>query len=743
MNTIGSFAIHLALYISLVGTALAFVAGRTGSKRFLHASRFAAFSTFGAVAIAGTILMHALITHDFSLEYVVSNTDTHMPLFYLIGSFWGGQAGSLLFWISVVTGFTSLCLWVYRDSYQEFMPWVTMVCLAISAGLLIILSFGSNPFAGYEVINHPLVGNGLNPILQSPKMVIHPPSLLAGLASMTIPFAFAIAALITGSTDAEWVKAARAWILVPWLFLTVGNILGGMWAYEELGWGGYWAWDPVENAAFMPWLMATALIHSLMIQERRGMLKRWNIGLMLSTFTLTLFGTYITRSGLIESVHTFAQSAIGDYFLVLLLTIIALSVGLFAWRWKRLKSTRRLDSVASRESTFMLNNWLFCAMTAVVFFGTLWPKVKEGITGQEVSITAPWFDKWMVPLAVILVFLMGIGTLIAWRRASWSHFRRDFIGPVLTFMLGTPALLAVYWFLRGKDLGVIPSGLTAFYAIMMVAGCIFVTATIVQEFYRGIQARRRAHGESVVSALMMLFKKQRRRYGGYIVHMGMIFAFLAFSGNALKVEKDVALTLGESVHVGDYTLTYRGLTEKNPPGQLLILANIDVYQNGEFQYQMHPGKARFGDQEMMTSEIDIKTTPLEDVYVAFVNAAPKGQSATFKVFIGPFTWWYWVGMVVMMLGAFICLWPSRDAVATLGRSPLGFGRFVAMGALVALIFMPLAVWQVESDSDWGSAARWQKAGLVDPSNAPADLESKTPDHPSTAPTEPASVEAPS
>lgn len=735
MNTIGSFAIHLALYISLVGTALAFVAGRTGSKRFLHASRFAAFSTFGCVAVASSILLHALITHDFSLEYVVSNTDTHMPLFYLIGSFWGGQAGSLLFWISVVTLFTSLCLWVYRDSYQEFMPWVTMICLAITAGLLIILSFGSNPFAGYEVIHHPANGNGLNPILQSPKMVIHPPSLLTGLASMTIPFAFAIAALITGSTDAEWVKAARAWILVPWTFLTAGNILGGMWAYEELGWGGYWAWDPVENASFMPWLLSTALIHSLMIQERRGMLKRWNVGLMLGTYILTIFGTYITRSGLIESVHTFAQSAIGDYFLVFLLSVIAMSVVLFAWRWKSLKSTRRLDSVASRESTFMLNNWLFCAMTAVVFFGTLWPKLKEGLTGQEVSITAPWFDKWMVPLAIILVFLMGIGTLIAWRKASWSHFRRDFIGPVLAFMLGTPALIAAYWFVRGKDLGVIPSGLTAFYAIMMVAGCIFVTATIVQEFYRGVQARRRAHGESVQRALMMLFQKQRRRYGGYIVHMGMIFAFIAFSGNALKVEKDVALTLGESVHVGDVTMTFRGLSEENPPGQQLILANVDVYRGGKFLYQMHPGKAKFGDQTMMTSEIDIKSTPLEDVYVAFVNASENGQSATFKVFIGPFTWWYWLGMVVMMLGAFICLWPSREAVATLGRSPMGFGRYVAMGVLLGVIFMPLAVWQIESDTDWGSAARWQRAALVEPAQAPPPVGA---DH--TESTEPAAIE---
>lgn len=723
MNTIGTFAIYFALYVALVGTALAFVAGKTGSRRFLHASRFAAFTTFGAIAVASSVLLHALITHDFSLEYVVSNTDKHMPLFYLIGAFWGGQAGSLLFWVSVVGFFTTICLWVYRDSYQEFMPWVTMVCLAIMAGLLIILAFGSSPFETYEVINHPAVGEGLNPILQTPKMVIHPPCLLTGLASMTVPFAFAIAALITGSTTSKWVEAARAWILVPWLFLSVGNILGGMWAYEELGWGGYWAWDPVENAAFMPWLMSTALIHSLMIQERRGMLKRWNVLLMISTYLLTVFGTYITRSGLIQSVHTFAQSEIGDYFLVFLLTVFGAAFALLAWRWKHLKSERKLDSVKSREASFMLNNWLFLAMTLVVFFGTLWPKIKEGLTGQEVSIGAPWFDRWMVPLSILMLIMMGVGTVIAWRRATWKNFRRDFVGPLVATALVTPALIYGYWVLRGQYLGVEPGGLTEFYTISIIGGCVFVTSTIVQEFYRGISARMRAHGEFVFDALFKLFQKQRRRYGGYIVHMGVVFAFLAFSGNALKIEKDVALKVGESTSVGDYTLTYKGLSEKNPPGKLLILANMGIEHNGEHVYDMHPGKAKFGNNQMMTSEIDIKSTPLEDLYIAFVSATQNGQSATFKVFVGPFTWWLWAAMMVIMLGTFICLWPSRDAMAALGRSPLGFGRAMAVGILLGVIALPMAMWQIESDTDWGSAARWQKAGLAQPT--PTDKADET------------------
>ncbi|MFP4599186.1 MAG: heme lyase CcmF/NrfE family subunit [Persicimonas sp.] len=708
MNALGSFAIYLALYVSLVGTALAFVAGRTGSRRFIHASRFAAFTAFGAIAIAASVLWHALLTHDFSLEYVAQNADTAMPLFYLIAAFWGGQAGSLLFWVLIVSTFTAICLWVYRDSYQEFMPWVTMVCLSVIAGLLLILTFGSHPFETYEIINAPADGEGLNPLLRTPKMVLHPPALLTGLASMTVPFAFAIAALITGSKSANWVKAARSWILVPWLFLTVGNILGGMWAYEELGWGGYWAWDPVENSAFMPWLLATALIHSLMIQERRGMLRRWNVGLMIFTFLLTVFGTYITRSGLIESVHSFAQSDIGDYFLAFLLTLTTVSVALFAWRWKSLKTSRRLDSVASKEASFLLNNWLFLAMTVVVFFGTMWPKIKEGMTGQDVSIGPPWFNTWMIPLGIIMLIMMGVGTVIAWRRATLENFQRDFVGPLAATVVGTPALIVGYWYLRGQDLGVVPSGLEQFYAISTVAGCVFVTATIVQEFRRGVSARRRAHQEGLVEALSALFRKQRRRYGGYLVHLGVVFAFLAFAGNAMKIEKDVALSIGESVQIGDYTATYKGLSEDNPPGQQLIIANMDISQGGNFAYQMHPGKAKFGDNEMMTSEIDIKSTPLEDFYVAFVSASQGGQSATFKVFVGPFTWWFWLAGVVILLGTFICLWPTRDTVASLGRSPLGFGRSVAALSLVGVIFSPLVIWHIESTTDWGSALRWQK-----------------------------------
>ncbi|MEM1348156.1 MAG: cytochrome c-type biogenesis CcmF C-terminal domain-containing protein, partial [Myxococcota bacterium] len=632
MNIIGTFALYIALYTALVGTALSVVAGRTGSRRFVHASRFSGYATFGAIAAASSILMHALLTHDFSIQYVASFSDKTMPLFYLIGAFWGGQAGSLLFWTSTVAVSMVACIYINRDTYQDFMPWVTAVCLAVLSGLLLILIFGSNPFDVFEIVDDPSTGRGLNPLLQTPKMVMHPPSLLAGLATMTIPYAFAMAALITGNFSNAWVKAARKWILIPWLFLSIGNMLGGMWAYEELGWGGYWAWDPVENAAFFPWLMTSALIHSIMIQERRGMLKRWNIGLMIASFVLTIFGTYITRSGLIESVHTFAQSDIGPYFLTLLLVVLTVSVLMFAWRWKAMSTKERLNSPVSREAAFIFNNWLLVVMTVVVLFGTMWPKVKEGLFGQDVAIGPPWFNRWMVPLGILLLLLMGVGTMIPWRKTSWKSFKRQFQNPIIITIVTSPLLLAAYWYGRGAALGVIPTPLDATYAILTVVCSIFVTASMVTDAVRAVAARRLKHEEGVMEALLMLANKQRRRYGGYIVHFAIVCGYIAFAGNALKIEQDISLQPGQSIEIGDYTLTYERLRTRSLSDKTLLIADMSASRNGERVYDLTPGKATFhASPNMPTSEIDIKSTPLEDVYVALVSSDPRTQQAAFKV----------------------------------------------------------------------------------------------------------------
>lgn len=706
MKLIGTFALYAALYVSLVGTAVSVMAGRTGLRRFTLASRFAAYTTFGAIATASSVLMHALLTHDFSIQYVWSFSDQTMPLFYLIGAFWGGQSGSLLFWTSVVAATMTSCVYINRRSYQDFMPWVTAICLGVISGLLLILIFASNPFDGFTLVDDPTKGRGLNPLLQTPKMVMHPPSLLAGLATMTIPYAFAMAALITGNFTNAWVKASRKWILIPWVFLSVGNMLGGMWAYEELGWGGYWAWDPVENAAFFPWLMTSALIHSIMIQERRGMLKRWNIALMISSFVLTIFGTYITRSGLIQSVHTFAQSDIGDYFLALLLSVLTLSVGMFAWRFKALKSERRLDSPASREATFIFNNWLLVTMTVVVLFGTMWPKIKEGIFGQEVSIGPPWFNRWMVPLAILLLLLMGVGTIIPWRKTSWESFKKSFASPIIATAVISPTLLLSYWFMRGKALGVIPTPLEATYAILTIVFAVFATAVMVADVWRSVSARQKKHKETAFDSLYALFQKQRRRYGGYIVHLGIICAYVAFAGNALKIERDISLEAGQSFVIGDYEARYDRLRQEQSADKVLVIADVEVSKQGKALYTIHPGKAIFhASPNMPTSEIDIRTTPLEDFYVALVNYDPERQTAAFKVFVAPFTWWFWFGGTILILGTLLCMWPTREGLETLRFDAEGVGRALVFAGAVALSCAPLALWTYESHSRWGNAER--------------------------------------
>lgn len=709
MKWLGSAALYAALYFSIVGMALSWVAGKTQSRRFLQSSRWATYATVGSIATASSVLMHALLTHDFSIQYVASFSDQTMPLFYLIGAMWGGQAGSLLFWTSIVAFSTASCVYINRNNYQDMMPWVSFVSLGVILALLIILTFGSNPFEAFSIIDDPTKGKGLNPLLQTPKMVIHPPSLLTGMATMTIPFAFAMAALITKNFSNAWVEASRKWILIPWFFLSIGNMLGGMWAYEELGWGGYWAWDPVENASFLPWLTTTALLHSLMIQERRGMLKRWNLGLMIGSFVLTIFGTYITRSGLIESVHSFAQSEIGPYFLVLLITANVVGFGLFAFRWKDMKAEQRLDSPLSKEAAFIFNNWLFMAMTGVVIFGTMWPRIKEGIFGQEITIGPLWFNRWMAPMGILLLLLMGVGTIISWRRTTWKGFKRNFTLPLALTAVLSPIVLLSYWFLRGKDLGVDPTPNDLTYAILSIVLVIFAGIASVEEFFRGALARRRMHDESWGRAFYELLHKQRRRYGGYLIHIGILFAFVAFAGNALKIEKDISINQGDSILIGDYTMTYRQLREQNDREKLVIIADVDVFRNGKLLYTIHPGKAIFhASPNMPTSEIDIRSTPLEDFYVALVNYDSTGARASFKVFVSPFTWWFWFGSVILMFGTMVAMWPSRESIRALRPAPALIARVALVSTFLFLSMLPILMLAVESFTPWGSALRFER-----------------------------------
>ncbi len=484
--------------------------------------------------MATVSLWKGLVTHDFNIEYVAAYTSRNLPPYYIVSAFWAGQKGSLLFWAMVLSLFASLAQLLTSRRYAHLMPYVAGVTSAVVAFFVSVMLFGSNPFE--RLAFTPADGRGLNPQLQNVGMVIHPPMLYLGYISITIPFAFAIAALLTRRLDTGWIQAIRKWTLVSWLFLSIGITLGMWWAYVELGWGGYWAWDPVENASLLPWLTMTAFLHSVMIQEKRGMLKRWNLGLIIGTFLLSIFGTFITRSGVIASVHSFTQSNVGYFFLGFLVVAAVLSFTLLYTRWPQLEAEVQLESMLSREAAFLFNNLLLVGIAFSVLWGTLFPILSEAVRGTKITVGPPFFNRVNVPLGLLLLALTGIGPLIAWRKASAANLRRQFVArwpraPITLSGSRSPPACATpirswHWRLAG-----------------------FVAGTIVQEFYRGVRARRRMHGESVPVAFLRLIERNRRRYGGYIVHVGILIYFAAFAGMAFKVQQEVTLKPGESVDI--------------------------------------------------------------------------------------------------------------------------------------------------------------------------------------------------
>jgi cytochrome c-type biogenesis protein CcmF len=751
--TLGSLGLHLAFVAAAVALVAGVLGGRTGRQRYTTVAVYGTYTTFGLLALGATVYLHAFVEHNFELQNVVRYSDTRMPLQYLVSAFWGGQAGSLLYWTGILSCLTALATFVHRKREVLLIPWFVSVSMALIMWFLFILLFKSDPFETWTVLDAPREGNGLNPLLQTPLMVMHPPSQLGGFASLGVPYAFTMAGLLAGDLGTNWIKVARKWALLSFLLLSIGNMLGGMWAYEELGWGGYWAWDPVENAAFMPWLGTVAWLHSVMVQERRGMLKRWNVVLMHLAFLLTLFGTFITRSGLIDSVHTFAQSSIGDYFFALVIFWSAFSAGLLIWRWKKLASEANFDSMLSREMVFLGNNWILVGMTFVIFWGTLFPKIKEVFTGDKVSVGPPWFNKYMIPLAIVLVLLMGVGTLITWKKSSWKNFQRNFLIPIVGTLVLTPALGATYWYLRAQHLNVELVPLEFGYALGAFSMCVFVAMGVGLEYWRGMAARVRSAQENLWEAFLGLFERQRRRYGGYIVHLGFIMIIMAFCGNAFKVEQDVSVDQGGSVPLGDYEVRYDGLREFTDPNKALIIADLTITSqqpgaqsceiaspstldavraadarcgeelacvNGSCRAvvaTVDPARAIFhSSPENPTSEIAISTGPLEDLYFALAGFSQSGQQASFKMLISPLTWWFWFGGTVLIFGTILCMWPQdvRIAERSLRGDPKATREAARNMALILLLSAggaaPLVFWGAASHAQVMPAEAAQHEG---------------------------------
>jgi len=628
-----------ALVFSLFAIAAFIAASRTGRRDLSQAGKRALYATFGFTALATISLVTALLAHDFSLSYVTSYTSRSLSVPYTISSLWGGMEGSLLFWTTLLTGFSALAIAKAPARNSRLVGAAGAVLMGIAAFFLFMVAFPGNPFA--EVAGDvPVDGNGLNPLLQSPGMVIHPPLLYTGFVGFSIPFAFAIGALFTKRLDDSWFTATRQWTLFAWTALSIGIVLGGAWAYTELGWGGYWAWDPVENASFMPWLTATAFLHSVVIQEKRRMLKVWNVTLIVLTYGLAVFGTFLTRSGLLSSIHTFSEGPIGKYFLPFLALLLVGGLGMVAYRLDALRSENRLDSLISRESAFIANNVLFVAAAFTVLWGTIYPIVAEVSSGIRLSVGPPFFNTIFAPIGLAIIGLTGIGPLISWRRMSKGAFWR-----MVRVPLGAGGLTVL-----ALGLG----GLSSPGALLSFALCAFTSTAIIGEFVRGSRVYRRRDSVGPLTALNRTIARNRRRYGGYIVHLGVLLIVIGFAGNAFKVERRADMAPGDTLDVGSYTLTYEGVRTATTSEKDIFEATLAVSRGDDGVGTMRPQRNLHLAQGQWQSEVAIRTNPIEDLYVV-VTGFDTDRSAVIRTFVNPLTWWIWAGAAVMLAGMLVVM----------------------------------------------------------------------------------------
>src|SRR5213592_4642191 len=676
MPLLGSLSLWVAFLVGLWGAITGFVGGTQDRADLQQSGRHATFALFGALAVAVISLEIGIFCHDFSLEYVAAYTSHNLPTFYLWSALYAGQKGSLLFWATVLSFFAMLVQVMTSGRHRVYLPYVAAVTCAVATFFITVMLFAANPFERLAFV--PLDGRGMNPQLQNPGMVFHPPMLYLGYISITIPFAFAIAALLSKRLDSDRLVAIRKWTLVSWLFLSIGLILGMWWAYVELGWGGYWAWDPVENAALLPWLVMTAFLHSVMIQEKRGMLKKWNLALILGAWLLSIFGTFITRSGVIASVHSFTQSPVGWFFLVFLIVAAALSFALYASRLPLLEAEATLESMVSREASFLFNNLLLIGLAFSVLWGTLYPIISEWVQGVKVTYGPPTFNFVNIPLGLVLLLLTGIGPLIAWRRASTANLRRQFAVPV-TVGVFTLLILLVAGI---RDLG----------ALLAFSFGAFVFGTVFQEFARGARARHRQYGESTAFAVVQLLSRNRRRYGGYIVHIAIVLLFVGFAGMAFKTETEATLRPGESAELKGsdghvYTFTHLGISQYNALNRQVTAALIDVRRDGKAIGRLRTEKRQhvdaLGNNTFEPStEVGIMSGLRVDLYVVLAGLVNGTEEAVFRFTINPLVWWVWFGGFVLVIGGLIVLWPGGAPVAVKGSkaSPAQAGYAVKLEA---------------------------------------------------------------
>ena len=644
MAELGRAALVVTLGLSLYALVAGAIAAYRGKRRLAESARNALIASFATTLIATVVLVAALVQRDFSFAYVADHTSRALPLGYRISALWGGQEGSLLLWLLVLTGYAAVVAWLNRNRARDLLAWVVPVLGGISVFFSWVLVAVSSPFVTQAA---PPDGAGLNPSLQNPYMVSHPPLLYLGYVGLAIPFAFAMGALLAGRVDERWIVATRRSTLVAWTALGIGQLLGSHWAYVEVGWGGYYAWDPVENAALMPWLAATAFLHSVMIQEKRGMLRVWNVTLVSLAFGLSVFGTFLTRSGVVSSIHSFTQSPIGAWFLAFIIVVVAFSITMIVYRLPQLRSRTRLESLVSREATFLYNNLLLVALCLTILWGVAWPLVKEAVTGESVVVGRPYYDFFLRIFGLPLLALMGIGPLVAWRRASLRSLAQALVWPGAVALVTGVVLLFVG---AGSSI----PGLIAY------TFSAFVLAAIIHEFVRGTRARRALTGERPVRALSTLVGRNRRRYGGYIVHVSIVMLAIGIAGSsAYDTVAEGRLTPGRTLEVADYRLTLKEIDERSSANATLVRARFDVERGDRGLGVLEAGKNAYTVEQQVSNEVGIRSDPLtgEDLFVIAEQVNADG-SVYIRVFVKPLVNLIWLAGIVFLFGSVVALWPD-------------------------------------------------------------------------------------
>ena len=643
MSDLGAISLWIALALAAYSTVGSVAGKLRSSPALVESSQSAMYAAGLALLVATFSLIIAFISRDFEIAYVAAHSDLAMADRFTWVAFYAGNEGSLLYISTILAIMSAIAIWRAPEKLKDALPYTTAVLMLTLTFFVAVMAVMANPFDKLPFV--PLDGEGINPLLTHFGMFFHPPALMAGLIGITVPFAFALGSQLAGKTGDEWVDTGRVWGIISWVLLASGLLLGSWWAYTILGWGGFWFWDPVENAAFMPWLALTAFIHSIMVQKRRGMFRMWNIVLINVAFGLALYGMFMNRGGSVPSVHSFGASQLGWIFLLFLAVGVVVPFAIFIWRYPLLKSAQNLDSMLSREAAFLVNNMLFLAIAFVTLWGTVYPLLSRLTNDEEITIARPFYDQVNGPLMLALVFLMGVGPLIPWRKAGIKSLRKSLLPPI-TGGLATVGILAALGL--HKDYALIAFGLSA-----------FVTTGILMEWYRGTRSRHRSSGENYVTAFLRLIMANRPRYGGYIVHLSVVMVTLGIVGTSFfSVQKDVVLSPGESVLINDYELVYLGTSETPKSNRTVFVSTLQVRRDGELLETIRTKRAFYPSFNMAATTAAIRSTPVEDLYIVPSENLPDG-SVGFRILVNPLIWWMWVAGPVMMVGTVVALWPQK------------------------------------------------------------------------------------